>query len=133
MKHTPPPLDLPDSSILSIRNMENGKRGELCPCETKDVAVPHVLLEVDPEPDVIQLVIHGLNIYKQDTGVGGVSVSEPGTFPLVFLLPASSWRLFPLLGSASQRNSFCQVVLSCITSEKRYVALVALFRHVLQL
>lgn len=44
--------------------------GKLCFGETKDIEVPHIALETNTHPDVVQLVFKGLCIGKQYAGQG---------------------------------------------------------------
>ncbi len=76
MKHTPPPLDLPASAVLSIRKTEklsdgvtavSGTEGsEPCFRQTDDVTVPYVPLETYPGSKIVHLILQGLDISEQN-------------------------------------------------------------------
>ncbi len=75
MKHTPPPLVLPASAVLSIRKTEKlsdgfrvrDRRREPCFSQTKDVTVPNVPLETYPGSKIFHLILQGLDISEQNT------------------------------------------------------------------
>ncbi len=62
MKHTPPPLDLPASAVLSIRKTEKLSDG----VTADDVTVPYVPLETYPGSKIIHLILQGLDIGEQN-------------------------------------------------------------------
>ncbi len=72
MKHTPPPLDLPASAVLSIRKTEKLSDGVTAvsgtegvshvSVKTDDVTVPYVPLETYPGSKIVHLIIQGLDI-----------------------------------------------------------------------
>ncbi len=74
MKHTPPPLDLPASAVLSIRKTEKLSDGVTAVSGTEgvshvsvkdDVTVPYVPLETNPGSKIVHLIIQGLDISEQ--------------------------------------------------------------------
>ncbi len=75
MKHTPPPLDLPASAVLSIRktkvvrrrysSVQNRER-EPCFSQTDYVTVPYVPLETYPGSKIVHLILQGLDISEQN-------------------------------------------------------------------
>ncbi len=77
MKHTPPPLVFPASTVLSIHKTEKLSDGvtavsrdrgrEPCFRQTKDVTVPYVPLETYPGSKIVHLILQGLDISEQNT------------------------------------------------------------------
>ncbi len=79
MKHSPPPLVLPASAVLSIRKTEKLSDGVTAMSGTegvshvsdklqiKDVTVPYVPLETYPGSKIVHLFLQGSDISEQNT------------------------------------------------------------------
>ncbi len=82
MKHTPPPLDLPASAVLSIRKTEKLSDGVTAVSGTEGVShvsVKQMMLQslmsrwkTNPGSKIVHLIIQGLDISEQMLGKGGL-------------------------------------------------------------
>ena len=92
--------------------------GQPCLGETKNVTVPYVPLATHSGPDLVQLVVQGLNVGQQNTGHWSVAYS--GLFPSEFFHLLFHGGVCQLLESTSRRISFGQAEQAYVTPDKIY-------------